>query len=121
MDSTHLAAFQQQLERLRAALLEQIAQQRGGTKGRAKVAAEHFARREDTSAQVTSERDLEFALNERETAELAALDAALARIASGRYGHCTDCDAAIPTARLQVTPEAARCITCQDKAEHAHI
>lgn len=119
MDTSHLAPFKQQLETLRAALLDQIAQQRGGTKSRAEVAAEHFAHSEDSSAQVASERDLEFALNERETAELAALDEALTRLATGRYGRCTDCDATIPAARLQATPDAARCISCQEKAEHA--
>jgi DnaK suppressor protein len=120
MDASHLDSFRQQLETQRAELLDQIAQQRGGTKGRAEVAAEHFAHSEDSSAQVATERDLEFALNEREVVELAALDAALVRIAAGTYGRCTDCDMAIATARLKATPEAARCIACQEKAEHSH-
>ena len=118
MDASHANTFKQALETLRTNLLTQIAEQRGGTIGRAEVATEHFAHREDSTAQVATEREMEFALNERETEELAALDAALARIAAGTYGRCIACDAHIPKARLEATPEAARCIPCQEKAEH---
>ena len=102
----------------RAALLAQIAQQRGGTRSRADVAEEHFARSEDSPAQVASERDVEFALNERETAELGQIDQALARLDLGTYGSCTDCGTTIAAERLRATPQAARCIACQEKAEH---
>jgi DnaK suppressor protein len=118
MNTQHAAAFKQRLEQQRADLLAQIAQQRGGTASRAEVAAEHFAHNEDSDAQVNTARDLEFAINEHETAELAAIDAALARLSAGTYGHCTDCDATIPEARLNAAPEATRCIACQEKAEH---
>jgi len=120
MDAQHVNAFKQQLETSRASLLAQISEQRGGKVSRAEVAAEHFAHNEDSDAQVNSERDLEFALNEHETAELAAIDAALARLHAGTFGLCTDCGATIPEARLKVAPEAGRCISCQEKAEHQH-
>lgn len=68
----------------------------------------------------------ELADNDRENAMLEAaehqrvqLRAALARIEDGTYGRCTDCGVAISEARLQVRPEAARCIDCQAKAEAA--
>lgn len=102
---------------MRAALLAQISAQRGGTVSRADAAAEHFGQPEDSRAQVATERELEFTLGERETAELTAIDAALGRIEAGRYGRCTDCGVTIPVARLQASPEAARCILCQEKAE----
>jgi RNA polymerase-binding transcription factor DksA len=73
-----------------------------------------------TKIQVNTARDLEFAINEHETAELAAIDEALARLSAGTYGHCIDCDATIPEARLSAAPEAARCIGCQEKTEHNH-
>lgn len=117
MNPQQAAPYQQQLFTLRTALLAQIAEQRGGVLSRAEVAAEHFGRPEDSSAQVASARELEFALGERETAELAAIDAALSRIQSGTYGICTDCGVDIAPARLHATPEAPRCITCQEKAE----
>ena len=89
-----------------------------GASTRADVAAEHFQHTEDSTAQVASERDLEFAIGEHETAELQALDAALARLDGGRYGLCTDCGVAIPKARLDAAPEAPRCLACQTQAEH---
>ncbi len=120
MDAAHATAHKHQLETLRVNLLAQIAEQRGGKASRAEVAAEHFAHSEDSDAQVNTARDLEFAINEHETAELAAIDAALARLSAGTYGRCTDCDAQIPEARLNAAPEAARCMGCQEKTEHNH-
>lgn len=118
MDKLQAAPYQQQLLETRAALLAQISAQRGGVVSRADAAAEHFAHPEDSRAQVASEREIEFALGERETAELVAIEGALGRIEAGVYGQCTSCGVAIPAARLQVSPEAARCMACQDKAEH---
>ena len=120
MDKQHTAPYQQQLLDMRAALLAQISAQRGGIVSRADVAADHFGQPEDSRAQVATERELEFALGERETAELAAIAAAIARIKAGSYGLCTDCGATIPATRLQASPEAWRCIRCQEKAEQAH-
>jgi DnaK suppressor protein len=112
--------FEQQLVGMRAALLAQIAEQRGGTVSRVEVAADHFGHPEDSGAQLASERELEFALGERELAELAAIDAGLARLTAGTYGECTDCGKHIAPARLHASPEAARCIDCQEKVEHQH-
>jgi DnaK suppressor protein len=111
-------AYRQALIAQRVALLAQIAQQRGGMRSRAEVAEEHFAHSEDSPAQVATERDLEFALNERETAELGQIAQAFMRLDQGTYGHCADCGAPIAVERLRVTPQACRCIACQEKAEH---
>jgi DnaK suppressor protein len=46
---------------------------------------------------------------------LAAIDAALQRLADGTYGRCVDCGIAIGPARLEARPEAARCITCASR------
>ncbi|MSO47404.1 MAG: TraR/DksA family transcriptional regulator [Thermoleophilia bacterium] len=45
------------------------------------------------------------------------VDAALARIAVGTYGVCTDCGEGIPEKRLTALPASARCIECQRKQE----
>ncbi len=66
-----------------------------------------------------TERDLAFGLEERESAELVAIDEALKRIADGSYGLCIDCGVAIATARLHANPTALRCVACQEKAEQA--
>lgn len=117
MDKHYSASFQRPLLDMRTALLARIAAQRGGTVSRADVAADHFGQPEDSRAQVATERELEFALGERETAELGAIAAALARIEAGTYGLCTDCGVTISVARLKVSPEAPRCILCQERAE----
>ncbi|MEI8169900.1 MAG: TraR/DksA family transcriptional regulator [Rhodoferax sp.] len=109
--------FKEQLLAQRASLLAQLSTLRGGSVGRAEASAEHFARAEDSDAQVNSARDLEFALDERESAELRQVDAALERIAAGTYGQCIDCGIEIPAARLHAAPEAQRCIVCQAKTE----
>ena len=70
-----------------------------------------------SNGQISSARDLELALDDRETTEIRLVDAALARIEAGNYGLCTDCGVEIPQARLHAAPEAARCISCQEKIE----
>ncbi len=50
-------------------------------------------------------------------AELAAVDAALARLAAGNYGECDDCGEPIAIARLLAYPAATRCIACQERHE----
>lgn len=111
--------FKNQLLQQRASLLAQLAALRGGAVGRVEASAEHFAPNQDSTAQTATERELELTLDDRETTELNAVDAALQRIEAGTYGQCTTCGIDIPLARLQVAPEAPRCIGCQEKSEHA--
>ncbi len=117
MHAEELATYRTRLTRMRTALLAQIAQQRGGVISRAEAAADHFGTPEDSAAQVATARDLEFALGERELEEVGAIDAALQRIESGGYGACVRCGVQVPQGRLQATPEAARCISCQNAVE----
>lgn len=118
--STNLSdTFAQQLHAMRANVLAQQRAQRGGRIGRAEAAAEARENESDDWAQADAERDLAFALGERESAELIAIDAALQRVADGSYGLCIDCGNAIANARLHATPTALRCVDCQAKAEQA--
>jgi DnaK suppressor protein len=71
---------------------------------------------DDAAAETARERDL--ADLSRLTAELAQVDAALARCAQGEVGECADCGEPIAPARLYVNPAAARCAECQQLAEH---
>ncbi len=50
---------------------------------------------------------------EKEVAELADVEAAVVRIASGTYGQCADCGADIAVERLRINPAAKRCTECQ--------
>lgn len=113
-------SFSQQLQHMRADTLSQLRAQRGGAIGRSEAAANRRSTENDDWAQADAERDLAFALDERESAELVAIDAALQRIADGSYGLCLDCGAAIATARLHASPTAMRCVDCQGKLEQAH-
>jgi RNA polymerase-binding transcription factor DksA len=47
---------------------------------------------------------------------LADTDEALARLASGRYGLCEGCAAAVPAWLLVVAPEARYCLRCRPRA-----
>jgi DnaK suppressor protein len=47
----------------------------------------------------------------------AEIEAALARIEDGTYGRCIDCGKEIPEGRLEIKPEAARCMEDQAKFE----
>ena len=111
------ALHKERLLRERSELLQRMAQERGGVVSRVDMAAEHDVRDFENRAQAISERADEFAMNEHETAELAQLDAALARIRSGEYGTCMDCGVDIRAERLQAAPQALRCIDCQTRAE----
>ena len=62
-------------------------------------------------------RDVLIAEIDRDAGEMAAIDAALARLDAGTYGQCVDCGAAIDAARLERVPETARCTPCQRRRE----
>lgn len=110
-------ALRQRLLAQRQSLLSQIAELRGGQMGRAQGAEDLLLQPGDSPAQNLTERDLHYALDERETAEVAAIDAALLRLDEGVWGRCVDCGEAIADARLQAAPEVARCIDCQNLFE----
>lgn len=117
MTMTSINPFKDQLLAQRASLLAQLRTLRGGAVGRAEASADHFGQPEDSPAQVNTARDLEFALDAHESAELDQIEAALQRIEAGTYGQCLDCGIQIPAARLHAAPEAARCVPCQEKTE----
>ena len=56
--------------------------------------------------------EVEDALEKEAQIELQAIDRALARIASGRYGRCQDCGNPIAIERLRALPYTDRCIDC---------
>ncbi len=118
MKTRDTTALKQQLLQQRESLLQQLAQLRGGA-SIVDAPAEILAQSETSHAQVFSERELELILDDRESGELRTINAALQRMEEGVYGLCTDCGVEIPLARLQAAPEAARCISCQNKHEHA--
>ena len=63
-------------------------------------------------ATLAFERQHAAALLEAAREQLAAVDAALARDAAGRYGRCDRCGQPIGADRLAARPAAALCICC---------
>lgn len=117
MDAHAVKPFLHQLTQARTALLAQIAEHRGGVVSRAEVAADHYVHRDDDNSQINTARELAFAMNEHETAELLAIEAALQRIKEGIYGFCLTCGAAITHERLHAAPQTMRCLGCQNSHE----
>lgn len=119
MEKEQTQMFTQLLQARRQDLLGQLARLRGGEVDRSAASAEHFGQVGDSRAQVATDRELEFAMDEHESAAIRTIDLALKRLESGAYGDCMDCGADIPLERLKASPQALRCIACQEKLEQA--
>ena len=120
MDAITAQKYKHRLVAERDALLAQIDAQRGGPISRAEAASEALDKSEDDNAQIQSGRDVAFAINEHETAELLDIEAALLRIKEGVYGLCVDCGTHIPAPRIDAALHTQRCVTCQTTFEQAH-
>ncbi len=48
---------------------------------------------------------------------LKLIDAALARLDTGEFGLCGDCEEPIPAKRLKIVPWAAYCVPCQSRTD----
>lgn len=53
-------------------------------------------------------------LDDRQKAEIQAIDQALRRIAMGTYERCEACGRPIPMARLEGLPTATTCVSCAE-------
>jgi DnaK suppressor protein len=121
MDAVTAQKYKHRLVVERDALLAQIDAQRGGPISRVDAASDALDKSEDDNAQIQTGRDVAFAINEHETAELLAIEAALLRIKEGVYGLCVNCGSHIPAPRIDAAPHTLRCIACQTTFEHAHL
>ncbi|BDG08257.1 TraR/DksA family transcriptional regulator [Anaeromyxobacter paludicola] len=61
------------------------------------------------------------ALTDVHRREIAAIDAALARMESGAYGVCLDCESEIDPKRLHALPYALRCADCATRLERGLV
>ena len=119
MDAVTAQKYKHRLVVERDALLAQIDAQRGGPLSRADAASDTLDKSEDDNAQIQSGRDVAFAINEHETAELLDIDVSLQRIKAGVYGLCVNCGTHIPAVQLDAAPHTQRCVTCQTTFEQA--
>jgi RNA polymerase-binding transcription factor DksA len=113
-----LVAERDHLEETRDALLLHAGPD-GGTQredtGELSGMDEHIA----DVASDTFEREVDLGLLHAVQADLAAVDAALNRLATGTYGRCERCAVDIGHARLVARPAAALCLAHQHEAERA--
>lgn len=109
-------ALQAALEARRASLAAQRSAHLGGG-SRVEHAREMLLQDGDDATQRDAEREVDFARTDRDAVALAEIDGALQRMAAGVYGLCTDCGSEIPAARLQLAPQAARCVACESAHE----
>ncbi len=65
----------------------------------------------DQATQVQNDEVLE-AIGDSASQELEAIDAALERLAGGRFGYCGACGGRIEDARLEAVPYAVKCSRC---------
>ena len=72
----------------------------------------------DFAEQVTQREndDVLGAISDSARCELAQVEAALRRLAAGRYGTCAGCGEAIEAERLAAVPYADRCRGCAERA-----
>jgi DnaK suppressor protein len=116
LTKTQIEAVRHALQERRLTLLRESAAHQHGN-ARVEAMIETFRETEQDWDLAPVFRDIEHAEIERDRSELAAVQAALRRIADGTIGACIDCGATIPYPRLQAQPEAARCIACQSTFE----
>ena len=56
-------------------------------------------------------------LDGRAKAEIEAIDRALFKLGTERYGRCEQCGTGIPQSRLEAVPAAAFCLACEREEE----
>jgi RNA polymerase-binding transcription factor DksA len=69
---------------------------------------------DDQAIQLQNDETLE-AIGAAARSEIAAIDAALERLTTGRYGICTACGEVVGEARLRAVPHALTCTRCADR------
>ncbi|MCS7101998.1 MAG: TraR/DksA C4-type zinc finger protein [Burkholderiaceae bacterium] len=119
LSAAELQRFGERLRALRAEVAAALAAHlhQDGDERRAEAGLPRRAEETDDDAAAEAARQMDIAQLSHATAELAEIDAALARIAEGTYGICIDCGGPVGRARLQVQPMAVRCAPCQGQHE----
>lgn len=113
----HLAT---RLQARRHALSAQRQNHLGG-QSRAEHAHEVLHQDGDDAPQRAADREIDLMLTDQEEVELGAIDAALERLAEGRYGLCEDCGESIPLQRLELAPQVQHCVGCQAVRERGRL
>jgi len=116
LNAEEMAKLERLLYVQRAAVVQRLKGQLEGH-SRAEHARELLLQDGDDATQRDADREVDLAQSDKDTIELQAIDEALARLAQGRFGLCTDCGEPIALARLRLEPQALRCIECAARSE----
>ncbi|MGR0482356.1 MAG: RNA polymerase-binding protein DksA [Candidatus Electronema sp. V4] len=112
MNSEQLGKFRTMLEEMRRDIVSDVEQT-------ISEMTDHQFNTPDITDRATleSDRNFELRLRSREQHLLEKINEALARIDSGDYGICEDCEEEIGLKRLEARPVATHCIDCKIKQE----
>ena len=113
MNKKKIAQFHSQLESIRSALLGDVEKLNQSVK---ESEIGQIADISDDAARAYN-LQLEGELGEQEWKKLKQVDLAIKKIAEGEYGICTQCESAIPQARLEVVPYTEFCTQCLSEME----
>jgi DnaK suppressor protein len=103
-------ALEASLKALRGELEERAASLRAGAD--VPSGGISFGKRVGEGTSIAIERFADVAIHDQIIQQLAAVDAALVRVAEGTYGVCGVCGREIALERLEAIPWAATCVTC---------
>ena len=110
-----IAAARQRLEDVRDELDRSVAVLDGAHQ-RHPLVADYPQDPADAGTSLAESDRAEAILAAAKARRLLVLDA-LVRLDNGSYGVCVDCGKPVPEGRLEVKPEAARCLNCQAKRD----
>ncbi len=119
LDAVQRGSLREVLLSRRQALLEALALHTGG-QSRVQHAREVLLQDADDAREHAADREVDLAFTDQARQELAAIGRALQRLEAGDYGACEDCGGPIALGRLQVQPQALRCIACEREHERQH-
>jgi RNA polymerase-binding transcription factor DksA len=111
-DGSKVAEFSRRLGEARRRLLRSVAMTDQELQG---LSAPELEPGEEAARRAVAQ--LLGGLEGRERRELEEIQAASARLATGSFGKCEGCGAAIPLFRLRAVPWARHCLACQKKEE----
>jgi DnaK suppressor protein len=109
MTTTDLTRFRGILQEARRAVEESLRRREG-------VAVERTPDSSD-EAQYAFDQDLKVRTLDQDSMTLAAIKAAMNRMAEGVYGECENCGAAIHVRRLLAIPWTSYCLHCQEECD----
>ena len=97
-------------------LQEKLGEMQGSLRSREALKIENVSEETELTRNIV-DRDLEAARMNSSSAKVKEILDAIARIESGEYGVCIDCEDPIAERRLAAVPWAKRCIRCQERQD----